>query len=83
MSGRPEGEDFGMERRTRNGGEQKFTVCNSRRKKIIQSRKTNVSIAHGGGGGGGKLGALDSFVVTLNLFPTLVFFSLCIKARAQ
>lgn len=23
---------------------------------------------------GGKLGALDSFVVTLNLFPTLLFF---------
>lgn len=25
---------------------------------------------------GGKLGALDSFVVTLNLFPTLLFFLL-------
>lgn len=30
---------------------------------------------------GGKLGALDSFVVTLNLFPTLLFF--VFKAGAQ
>lgn len=37
---------------------------------------------------GGKLGALDSFVVTLNLFPALLLFFFflfltCIKARAQ
>ena len=38
----------------------------------------------GGRGGGGMLGALDSFVVTLNLFSTwLFFFCTRIKARAQ
>lgn len=66
----------------RNEREQKFTVCifiwlqwKSRRKKIIQSRKTNVSIAHGGqAGSSGQFCGNTQFISYFTIFSFTFFF---------
>ena len=81
--GKPEGEDFGMERRTwskkQKGSKSSVRAVlfgKSWRKKIIQSRKTNVSIAHGGqAGSSGQFCGNTQFISCFASFFLLLLLS--------